>query len=178
VEAEAAARPPVARPLERQVILAGVDPGKSGAIVRFGGDYSPFVHMMPVITGAKRDEFDAPLIVKMLDGCSHVFVEKLQPMPLKAGGSIANFNRGFCNGLFIGLLTALSIPFTMVRPQEWQKEMLAGIPGEDTKQRSVMAAQRLFPTVSLLPTPRCKKPSDGIADALLIAEWGRRRLGR
>jgi hypothetical protein len=56
--------------------------------------------------------------------------------------------------------------------------MLAGTPGEDTKQRSVIAAQRLFPNVSLLPTPRCKKPSDGIADALLIAEWGRRKMGR
>ncbi|OGO09271.1 MAG: hypothetical protein A2Y61_05355 [Chloroflexi bacterium RBG_13_60_13] len=159
------------------MIVIGVDPGKAGAIVRLGGDYSPFIHMMPLISGARRDEYDAPLIVKMVEGAAHVFVEKLQPMPLKKGGTIANFNRGFCNGLFIGLLTALNVPFTMVRPQEWQKEMLSGVPGDDTKQRSILAAQRLFPSVSLLPTERCRKPSDGIADALLIAEFGRRRLG-
>lgn len=53
--------------------------------------------------------------------------------------------------------------------------MLAGANGTDTGQRSIVVAQRLFPGQTLLRSPRAKKPSDGMADALLIAEWGRRR---
>ena len=34
----------------------------------------------------------------------------------------------------------------------------------------------LFPDVSLLATPRCKKPHDGMAEALLMAEYARRKL--
>lgn len=41
---------------------------------------------------------------------------------------------------------------------------------------SIKKAQELFPDVSLLASDRCKRPHDGLADALLIAEYGRRRL--
>jgi hypothetical protein len=157
------------------VIVVGVDPGKEGAIVRLADD-ARYVCAMPVVAGEKRDEYDVPEVLRLLDGAGHVVVEKLQPMPLKAGGTIANYNRGLCMGLFVTACVALKLPFTLVRPQEWQRELLAGIPGEDTKQRSILAAQRLFPGVDLRRTVRCKGPSDGIADALLIAEWGRRRL--
>lgn len=35
---------------------------------------------------------------------------------------------------------------------------------------------RLFPGVSLLPTERCRKDNDGMAEALLMAEYAKRRL--
>jgi hypothetical protein len=168
------------------VIVVGVDPGKEGAIVRLADD-ARYVCAMPVVAGEKRDEYDVPEVLRLLDGAGHVFIERLQAMPMKfrrkgsdkaveGGGTIANYNRGFCMALFVTACVALKLPFTLVRPQEWQRELLAGIPGEDTKQRSILAAQRLFPGVDLRRTVRCKGPSDGIADALLIAEWGRRRL--
>lgn len=49
-------------------------------------------------------------------------------------------------------------------------------PTRDTKAMSILAAHRLFPGVSLLRTDKCKKPDDGMSDALLIAEYGRRVL--
>ena len=55
---------------------------------------------------------------------------------------------------------------------------IAGTPAGDTKQRSVIAAQRLFPGVSLLPTERSRKASDGLADALLLASYGQRQAAR
>jgi len=155
-------------------VIVGVDPGKEGAIVRL---YPSEVQVVPMpLIGGKRPEYDVPAIRRGLLLADHVFIEKMQPMPLEKGGTIANYNRGFCMGLFIGLCSAVGRPFTLVRPQEWQKTMLAGLPGEDTKQRSILAAQRLFPDVDLRRTPRCKKLSDGISDALLIAAWGQRRL--
>ena len=56
----------------------------------------------------------------------------------------------------------------------WQKAMHAGTPGEDTKARSIAAAQRLFPLTSLLQNPRCRVAHDGMAEALLLAAYGQR----
>ncbi len=127
----------------------------------------------------------------------HVFLEAARPFPMKfqrarlvdatgeqaadaqleTSGVVANWNRGYSLGLFEGLFVALAIPYTLVAPQSWQRAMHAGVSTYvDTKQRSILAAQRLFPQVSLLATPRSLKPHDGIADALLIAEYGRRAL--
>jgi hypothetical protein len=159
------------------VIVVGVDPGKEGAVARLSSA-PPTVCPMPLIEGGKRDEYDIPNVARLLVGASFVFVEKLQTLPPAMGGGIANFNRGYCMGMFSALCMELSIPVTFVAPREWQREMLAGTSGDDTKQRSIIAAQRLFPGVCLLRTLKCKKPSDGIADALLVAEYGRRWLAR
>jgi hypothetical protein len=160
----------------------GVDPGKEGGIaVLFKPGEEPGLFPMPVLSAAKgRDEYDTATIRRifaLISPADHVVIEKLQPMPLAKGGTIANFNRGAAGHLFIGLCVGLGLSYTLVAPQTWQKVMLLGTPGEDTKQRSILAAQRLFPGVSLLPTERSRKPSDGLSDALLIAEWGRRTLG-
>jgi hypothetical protein len=56
--------------------------------------------------------------------------------------------------------------------------MLEGTQGDDTKQRSIIAAKRLFPEVSLRRTERSRKDDDGISDAILLAEYGRRIHGR
>lgn len=80
-------------------------------------------------------------------------------------------------GIALGMMAGLQIPCTPVRPTVWQRVMLAGMPrlgGAARKASSIERAQQLFPDVSLLRTPRCKKPSHDIADALLIAEYGRR----
>ena len=62
--------------------------------------------------------------------------------------------------------------FRSVRPQEWQRVQLAGAPGEDTKAQSIAQAKRLWPAVSLV-RPRGRVESDGIADALHVAQFGR-----
>ena len=42
------------------------------------------------------------------------------------------------------------------------------------KNTSIEVCKRLFPGVNLKATDRCKKDHDGMAEALLIAEYGRR----
>lgn len=173
-------------------MIVGIDPGLSGGIAVLDGAApeppQAVVYPMPIFkTTTKkgyRNVYDESLLAAfgrswalflMAQGL-HVFVEKQQALPSTMGGASANFQRGLAQGLWIGMLASYRIPYTLVPPQSWQKVMLLGIPGEDTKQRSVVAAGRLFPNVSLLPTPRCTKPHDGYADALLIAEYGRRSL--
>lgn len=158
------------------MIFAGVDPGKEGAIAVIDGDgRAEEIFAMPVVGGKGRAYYDVATIRdRMLElRARQVFVtvERQQPLPMR--GSIANFGRGEAQA-WNWLLEALCIPFHLVAPAVWQRAMHAGTPGDDTKQRSILAAQRLFPGVNLKRTPRAIKPSDGFADALLIAAYGRR----
>jgi crossover junction endodeoxyribonuclease RuvC len=161
------------------VIVAGVDPGKLGAIAVLDADGGVLeLAAIPVIKSSTgRAHYDLASIRDMLLALHdrHVFVtvERLQPMPAAKGGTIANYNRGESQG-WNWMLEALKIPYHLVSPQTWQRVMHAGTPGTDPKQRSILAAQRLFPGVSLRRTPKCRVPSDGYAEALLLAEYGRR----
>jgi hypothetical protein len=159
------------------MIYVGVDPGKSGAIARISNATADVIPM-PVIRGNRkgRDEYDLTAIRLIIADYHECFamVERSQPMPPKMRGTIANFQRGVARG-WEWLLVGMGISYQMVRPAEWQKEMHAGTSGQNTKQRSIIAAQRLFPEVSLLRTERSKKPDHNLAEALLLAEYGRRK---
>jgi len=166
------------------LISIGIDPGKHGAIATIRGDGASAVPI-PIIKASKgngRDEYDLVAIREILCswlGCGiFVTVEKAQPLPPKMkGGGIANYHRGVSRGLWEAMLVALRLPYQLVAPRTWQKLMHAGTSGADTKQRSIIAAQRLFPGADLRRTERSKKPDDGIAEALLLAEYGRRVHG-
>jgi hypothetical protein len=158
-----------------------VDPGLKGAIAVLDQDgVALSVQAVPLVSGGRkaRDTFDLPAISDLFVDCRKrgpvfVAVERSQPLPPKLGGGIANFSRGVACG-FQWMLTALEIPFQLVAPRVWQKAMHAGTPGSDTKQRSILAAQRLFPGVDLRRNAKGRRPDDGLAEALLIAEYGRR----
>lgn len=163
------------------MIAIGVDPGKSGAIAQIESDAME-IHIQPmplIISKGSRPEFNIPEIRNILslaiaEGEVFVTVEKLSPMPTgKMGGSIANYNRG-CASCWSWILTAMVISHQLVTPRAWQKVMIGGTSGTDTKQRSLIAAQRLYPGVDLKRTPRCKKLSSGYSDALLLAGYGMR----
>lgn len=61
----------------------------------------------------------------------------------------------------------------------WQAEMLGKFPKGESKIRAEVEARRLFGNVIMdrLPRqgPKTPRPHDGAIDALLIAEWGRRK---
>lgn len=173
----------------------GIDPGKLGALAFLDeGGRVQQVMPTPMRMGATREEYDLMAIRQELrawDGAQlHVTVEKLAPMPRlirkagggeQGGGSVANFNRGVAQG-WAWMLTGLGIPFLLVLPQVWQARMLAparkgpdGKPLEDTKARSIAAARQLWPDVDLRRTVRSRLDCDAYSDALLMAEFGRRR---
>lgn len=173
--------------------VLGVDPGKLGALAFLGDEGQPLgVYPMPVVPSVKgRDEYDERALGNAIAGRGQfavaplVVYEALQPLPPKMGGGVANFQRGLAVGLLRGVCAGLGVSSMAIRPQEWQREMLAGTSGDDTKQRAIVAAGRLFPGVCLVclsvgglhePHGRRTKARDGAADALLLAEYARRRL--
>ena len=83
------------------------------------------------------------------------------------------FHFGENFGFIQGLLIAFGIPYELVRPQKWKKEF--SITGD--KNSSIQVCKRLFPTANLRKEGG-RKDDDGMAEALLMAEYARRRLSR
>lgn len=85
-----------------------------------------------------------------------------------------NIGLARCQAIFEGLLSALHIEYHTVIPQDWQKAM--GLTGKKKSgDANVKLAQQKYPGVSLV-TPK-GRVLDGVADALLIAEYGRDHWG-
>lgn len=141
----------------------GIDPGQKGGIAVIGfARYA--THPMPDTTaGIMR------LIDDLKQGATTCIIEQVQMMG-KSFGAKAALSYGQHYGEMIGILTTLGIKIVEVRPAVWKKTMKL----TKEKDDSIALCERLFPSVNLLPTPRCKKPSDGMAEALLLSEYGRR----
>lgn len=141
----------------------GIDPGKNGGIGILCNDY--VYEVLPYS--------DEELLLTLRDyspqNCKCV-VEKVNAMPGQGVTSMFNFGKNF--GFIQGVLEAYEIPFELVPPQKWKKEFSV----TSDKNTSIDVAKRLFPNINLKATNRCKKDHDGMAEALLMAEYARRKL--
>lgn len=153
--------------MDKKKIIIGIDPGFSGAIAELTLD-GKFISVvdMPVIAGEKK-ELHATAIREILRRASHVFIEKAQPMPKQGISSTSRYVGSF--KLIEGICVGLGIPRTVVLPQVWKKAMLNSM--RKDKGASILRAEQLFPEADF-----SRKKDHGKADALLIAEYGRRSL--
>ena len=141
----------------------GIDPGKSGALAVLHPDGRvEIIPFDPVAYCMKLSELRLSETV-----CC---VEKVGAMP--GQGVVSMFNFGHNYGFIEGVLRATEIPYQLVPPQTWKKEFSLS----SEKAKSIEVCQKLFPNVSLLATPRSRKPNDGMAEALLLAEYARRKM--
>jgi hypothetical protein len=187
-------------------VWAGIDPGLTGAVAIIE-DGEIEIRDVAVFSDGKRTRIDAQKCAAMLreikaycepqyktgldsEGVTTmtmtspakrlmVTIEKSQPMPpmgasKKVGhGSIASFSLGYSFGVWIGILASLEIPYQLVAPATWKAALMKDSPKE--KDASRIVADRLFPGQRDNWWPL--KKHHGRADALLIAEWGRRQSG-
>lgn len=173
----------------------GIDIGKSGGIVAIiepllldgipQGETKIEVHPTPQLPDG---DIDTHQMFRILDAYNStheikmVTVEKVHA--IFGTGAGATFEFGRSAGIAEGIVCACAVPYQLIAPKIWQKEMWQGVDkvikagkkSTDTKATSLIAVKRLFPTVSLTDPnkPRSIKPHDGIVDALLLAEYGRR----
>ena len=139
----------------------GIDPGKNGALA---------VILPETVEVFPFDEGDYANVLFALGKTEcRCCLERVGAMPGQGVTSMFHFGENF--GLIRGLLQANQIPYEIVTPQRWKKEF-----GITEKNGAITVCERLFPEVSLYRTPRCKKPHDGIAEALLMAEFARRKM--
>lgn len=148
----------------------GVDPGKDGAIALLASDGRLMdIIDMPYLLETTRGIFD-PRLPETFP--CFVALEAQQAMPRQGVSSTFTTGQGF--GRLEGLLTGLQIPYEVVRPQRWMREM--GIPVGADKRKHVEVAQSMYPQAQLTG-PRGKL-LDGRGDALLLAAWAMRQGGK
>ena len=142
-------------------MIIGIDPGAKGgeALITSRLVYAAW-------------PYSADTLITHLKGNPEAicYIEKVHAMPGQGVTSMFNFGRNY--GEILGILKAFNIKVIEVPPQRWKKEF--DLIGKD-KKASIDKAKELFPEANLKRTPRCRTDSDGIAEALLIAEYGRRQ---
>ena len=146
------------------MIYIGIDPGKKGALAQI--DEGGIVGVAPW----DPEQYRAVLGGAWLKNNCVACLEHVGAMPGQGVTSMFHFGENF--GYIRGLLEAFEIPYELVRPQKWKKEF--SITGE--KNGSIEVCKRLFPGVDLRRAERCRKDDDNVAEALLMAEYARRRL--
>ena len=150
------------------MIYIGIDPGKSGGLAFiYEHDEEFVVHAIPF------DEYKYASIFRDLKAMGlpiRCCIERVNAMPGQGVTGMFNFGKNY--GWILGNLDAHEIPYETVTPKKWKAEF--GLTGD--KMDSITVCKRMFPNVSLLPTERCKKDNDGMAEALLLAEYARRKM--
>lgn len=149
--------------------VVGIDPGQKGGIACLSGQHSEAVPM-PLV----GKELDTASIVRILRDrpVDLVVIEKVGTMPKQ--GIVSAFTFGYGVGVIECAVQVLEIPLRRVTPQAWKKLVLAGTAKD--KDAALAHVRRAYPEVDLMPG-RTRTPQDGVADAVCIAEYGRRVFG-
>jgi len=142
-------------------LTIGIDPGKSGGYaIAWDGLANIHLHKL---------EEDFEFVEHMKELKRHPDVESIEavvelvpPFAGKMIPSSASFKLGASCGFLHGVLRMGEIPFTLVRPQEWQKGLsgLSGLTSIKRKKVLMHHAKQFFPTTNVLTLKT--------ADAVLI----------
>ena len=156
--------------------LVAIDPGLQGGIAVLDQDEVILLTDLPVhkigVVGKKtlRAELDLHGLHALLAEhapYAHAFIERVGPMPKQGVTSMFRFGVSF--GAIQGIVAAMEIPLTLVRPQLWQAHHGCGPSPDAARQRAV----QLYPQIA----PRLVRKADANrADAVLIASYGLYRL--
>lgn len=155
------------------MIIIGIDPGCSGALVALDGDGNHLRHLfMPTVKKGQSTRVNGAAVAAFLRELMeahpaepmHCYLESVGSMPGQGVASMFSF--GHAAGLVEGVVTGAGLPLTLVTPQAWKKA--AGLIGQD-KDAARSRAIQLYPLVRDLDA---KGKGQALADALLIARHG------
>jgi len=155
-------------------VVIGIDPGLKGAIILMHTKSGALLSTSPIpddilalyqLLYAAKQKYPSLIIA----------CEKAQTIPGRQSVKGA-FTQGRNFGVLQGVITMLHVPVHYIPPLTWQAEMHKGADGPGPKERSLCVAKNLWPCEKFTFTEKQIKPQDGIVDALLIAEYLRRRV--
>ncbi len=155
-------------------IYAGIDPGKTGAIALIYPDGEvEFTDMDKAMDD----------LTKLLDSSRFEYVTIEEQSSRPSQSSSATFTHAQDYGYVLGVLAALLIPHELVRPQRWMRHfgITAAVGATEAEKRRHAKKLHMAKAKALFPKAELYGPRggalDGRADALLIAEFGRRTHG-
>lgn len=156
----------------------GIDNGVTGAIAALGPNDRWLFHPVDVVDCGKDRILDVHQnlafirdVEEMSGGTSGIVVVYEQQKKNPVFGTKGNFANGRNGEFWRVLLTLSAIPFTWVDPNTWQRDVLKGIPGTDTKMMAKLFLDQRFPEVPLATYNKSKQ--EAIRDAMCIAVWAR-----
>jgi len=174
--------------------VVGIDGGLKGGIAIAFGNGEAEVYPMPILKLPKgrkgtKTVYDKKAIVGLFNKVieqskspNNILVLLEQAQAFSGQGGVSNFSTGYAYGFMEGVLTALKLPYELVQSKTWQKDLFKGkaVPKSDNrverkkaiKNTSYEVASKLFPGIELRGPQGGLK--DGLCDALLIMEYGRR----
>lgn len=169
-------------------MIVGIDPGIGGGVA-FIGDGWVEAYPMPVkpMGSGNKNTVDAAVLRRMVLEVLNTREDGGLPQLVvieKVGGFVqgkkfpgsAMFSFGLSVGKVVGMVEAMGWPMEEPTPQRWKKVVLEGTSKD--KAAAVAHVSKRYPDCNLLPTPRCRKSHEGMAEAVCLAEFGRRLLGR
>ena len=163
-------------------VFVGIDPGLTGGLAalteegeivdvipmpRLGGSTGPlaFNDIKLWFAGIKNGH------------TVYAAIERVSVRPREGVRSVLTIGTNW--GFLKGMLVAIGAKHEEPTPQQWKKALglpkRTGAERKKGKQDAAVLATQLFPGINLTPG-RKRVPHDGMADAVLIAEYARRKL--
>lgn len=149
-------------------VIVGIDPGVGGAIAAIHDGQVTAWDMPTVEVRGKRhvDPHGVRQRLGLLPPIAMAIVEHVQGVQGAGATSAFSFGRSF--GVIEGILAALEIPTTLVRPQAWTKALNVSRDKGDHRR----VAMGLWPSCASL---FARAKDDGRADAALLCHWWARQ---
>lgn len=154
-----------------------IDPGIYGAIAMIDSKGKAHIYDTPILINPKKKkrakEYDLikarELLKRLTKKKAKIFIEGVHPF---LGGKVPNFLLGRSRGLWEGLIVGLGLRYELVPMISWTRFHFGPKKREKKKKSNIRKAKKLFPKAKKYFILR---KHDGRADALLIAEYGRRQ---
>lgn len=147
------------------MIIAALDPGLSGALAVMRSPDDCETHDLPTMGEGTERMLDGGALARVLLRTSPdiAVIELVTAMPKQ--GLASTFRFGTAYGQILGVVQALQLPYELVRPQLWKRQMrLAGGDKEGARQRAIGR----FPE---LGAELARKKDHNRAEALMLALW-------
>lgn len=150
-------------------VICGCDPGFSGAWSILGQDFSDVFDMPVIGEGAQKMVRGDTLYETLVDAKpTLIVIEQVSAMPGQGVTTMFRFGAAYGAACAIALATGARVE--LVTPAKWKGKM--GLLGTSKEQSRALAIRR-FPS---LRDQLKRKKDDGRAEALLLADYGRRYI--
>ena len=150
------------------MIAVGIDPGKSGGLVKIHSrNYECSLHKCPSTTQEMASLLRTAKHSAFVDNLPiFVAIEKVHAFPTDARSSAFKFGMNF--GMWLGVIGALNIPVIEVAPQTWMKSY-APLPKDkqERKRKIKEISTEIFSEVY----NNENRITYAVSDAALIALW-------
>lgn len=147
-------------------LFVGVDPGKRGA--------TAFIDKKAKIIHTERHSDSIldfyNLIKKHKKNIEIIYLEKAQARPNQ--GVCSMFTYGIEFGKLQTALEILKVNYRLISPSAWHNFLINSKEFYSPKEKALAKAKELWDESEFIPRG-CRKPHDGVVDALLLAEYGR-----